>query len=260
MGVGEEVLETTLEVTDVVEPQQTLPPEDLEFRPARYNGKPNVENQLVLLVNLSAFTGLPAVKFRIVTKEGAVGIGAERSEKIEVKVQKDWVMPGESVAKAVIPYFGTAWGAKAEIEAKAKRADGKHAFAKCKVRFREQQGPDQYENIYYDALDRPILGEVAGRNIHVNSEAPLHRRLFGDSQESFDEALEADPIAQMRVAAIVSDAVVYAVASTKYHTGGEKGLDLGPDPVTGLRAFVEAKRYELEPKMVRAFLKESPGQ
>jgi hypothetical protein len=260
MSVEGEVLEATMDVTDVVEPQQTLPPEDLEFRPARYSGKPNVENQLVLLVNLSAFTGLPTVKFRILNREGAVSIGTERSEKIEIKVEKDWLLPGGNVAKLVVPYFGTAWGAKAEIEAKAKRADGNLAFARCKVGFREQQGPDQYENIYYDALDRPILGEVAGKNIHVNSEPPLHRQLFGDSQDTFDHALEQNPIAQMRVAAIVSDAVVYAVASTKYHTGGEKGLDLGPDPITGLRAFVEAKRYELEPKMVRAFFKENPDQ
>jgi hypothetical protein len=214
----------------------------------------------VLLVNLGAFPGFPSVKFRIVNKEGAVSIGTQRTEKLEIKVEKNWLMPGGSVAKVVVPYWGTAWGARAEIEAKAKRADGKHAFAKCKVGFREERGPDQYENIYYDALDRPILGEVAGKNIHVNSEPPLHRQLFGDSQETFDQALEGDPIAQMRVAAIVSDAVVYSVASTKYHAGGEKGLDLGSDPVTGLRAFVEAKRYELEPKMVRVFVKESAGQ
>ena len=260
MNVAEEMLEATLEVTGVVEPQKTLPPEDLEFRPARYNGKPNVENQLVLLVNPSAFTGLPIVKFRILTKVGAVSIGTERSEKIEIKVQKDWMLPGGDVAKVVVPYFGTAWGAGAEIEARAKTADGKPAFAICKVGFREQQGPDQYENIYYEALGQPSMGQVAGKNIHVNSEPPLHRRLFGDSQDSFDEALEQNPIAQMRVAAIVSDAVVYSVASTKYQTGGEKGLDLDPDPITALRAFVEEKRYLLEPKMVRAFLKESPGE
>ena len=245
-----------MEVVDVVEPQETLPPEDLEFRPARYNGKPNVENELVLLVNLSAFPGFPSVKFRIVSKEGAVSIGTERRDNLEIKVEKSSLMPGGSVAKVVVPYWGTAWGARAEIEAKAKRADGKHVFARCKVGFREARGPDQYENIYYELLGRRILGEVAGKNIHVNSEPPLHRQIFGDSQETFDRALEENTIAQMRVAAVVSDAVVYSVASTKYHAGGKKGLDLGSDPVTGLRAFVEAKRYELEPKMVRAFVKE----
>ncbi|HZT29206.1 MAG TPA: hypothetical protein VFA33_04945 [Bryobacteraceae bacterium] len=259
MSTAEEVLEAVLEVTDVIEPQQTLPPDDLEFRPARYNGKPNVENQLVLLVNLSAFTGLPNIKFQIINREGAVSIGTVKTEKLEIKVERTWLMPGGNVAKVVVPYWGTAWGARAEIEAKAKRADGQHAIARCKVRFREERGPDYYENIWYDSLDRKVLGEVAGRNIHVNSNPQLHRQLFGDSQETFDQALEKNEIAQRRVATIISDAVVYAVASTKYQAGGEKGLDLGPDPITGLRTFVEEKRYELEPKMVRAFVREGAG-
>ena len=260
VNVDEPVLEATLMVTEVAEPQQILPPADLEFRPARYSGKPNVENQLVLLANLDAFPGMPNIKLRIVDREGAVTIGTDRSEKLEIKVQKEWLIPGSNVAKVVVPYWGTAWGAKAEIEAKAKRADGKLALTKCKVDFREQRGANQYENIYYDALDRPILGEVAGKNIHVNSEPALHRKLFGESQDTFNQALLENSIAQMRVAGILCDAVVYAVASTKYRTGGEKGLDLSQDPVTGLRVFVEAKRYELEPKIVRAFLKEAATQ
>jgi hypothetical protein len=62
----------------------------------------------------------------------------------------------------------------------------------------------------------------------------------------------------MRVASIVSDAVVYAVASKKYMKGGEKGLTIDPqDPITGVREFVEAKRSKLDSKIVRAFVKES---
>jgi hypothetical protein len=260
MSVDAEVLEATLAVTEVAEAQQTLPPADLEFRPARYNGKPNVENQLVLLANLDAFPGLPNIKFRIVDREGAVTIGTDRSEKVEIKVHRDWLMPGSNVAKVVVPYWGTAWGAKAEIEAKAKRTDGKPALARCKVDFREQPGASQYEDIVYDALDRQVLGEAAQRYIYVNSTPPLHRTLFGNSQDSFDRALEENPIAQMRVAGIVTDAVVYDVADKKYHTGGEKGFTIGQSPITDVRDFVEAKRYELDSKIVRAFLKESATQ
>ncbi len=235
-------------------------PTDIEFRPARYNGKPNVENQLVLLVNLDAFPGLPTVKLRIATKEGAVSIGTDRSEKVEIKVQKDWLMPESNVAKLVLPYWATGWGAKAEIEAKAKRTDGKLAFARCKVDFRQQQGPNQYDDFEYMSIGRKILGEAAGKYIYVNSDPPLHRKLFGDSKETFDRALESDPVAQMRIAAIVTDAVVYAVASKKYQKGGEKGLPIGNEPITDVRAFVEAKRYELDSKIVRAFLKENLSQ
>jgi len=257
MSVEEQVLEATLEVTEVVEPHQIPVPVDLEFRPARYNGKPNVENQLVLLVNLDAFPGMPTIKIRIVDREGAVTIGTDRCEKLEIKTQKDWLVPGSTIAKVVIPYWATAWGAKAEIEAKAKRADGRLAFARCKVGFREQTGLNQYEDFYYEPLDRPVLGEAAQKYIYVNSKPPVHRSLFGDSQETFERALEVDPIAQMRMASIVTDAVVYDVASKKYHKGGEKGLTIGNEPITEVREFVEAKRYELDSKIVRAFLKES---
>lgn len=260
MSVEEQVLEATLAVTEVTEPQQIPVPLDLEFRPARYNGKPSVENQLVLLVNLDAFPGMPNVKLRIVTREGAVSIGSDRSEKLEIKAQKAWLMPGVNVAKVVVPYWGTAWGARATIEAKAKRTDGKLALATCKVDFREQPGPDQYEDFEYLSIGRPILGEAAGKYIYVNSDPPLHRKLFGDSKETFERALESEPVAQMRVAAIVTDAVVYAVASKKYQKGGEKGLPIGNEPITDVRAFVEAKRYELDSKIVRAFLKESTSQ
>jgi hypothetical protein len=189
MSVDGEVLEATLTVTEVAEPQQIPVPVDLEFRPARYNGKPNLENQLVLLVNLDAFPGMPSVKLRIVTKEGAVTIGSDRSEKFEIKVQRAWLIPGTNVAKVVIPYWGTAWAAKATIEAKAKRTDGKVALAMCKVDFREQKGPDQYEDIVYEAIERPVLGEAAGKYVYVNSKPPLHQTLFGDSQDTFDRAL-----------------------------------------------------------------------
>jgi hypothetical protein len=261
MSVDEQVLEANLTVTEVSEPQQISVPVDLEFRPARYNDKPNVENQIVLLVNLDAFPGMPVIKLRIVTREGAVCIGSEKAEKLEIKVQKDCLIPGSRVAKVVIPYWGTAWGAKATIEAKAKRTGGKSALATCKIDFREQKGPDQYEDLIYDAIERPILGEAAGKYIYVNSKPPVHRKLFGESQETFERALDEDSIAQMRVASIVSDAVVYAVASKKYMKGGEKGLTIDDqDPITAVREFVEAKRCELDSKIVRAFLKESAGQ
>jgi hypothetical protein len=257
MSKDEAVLTTTLAVTDVAEPPQIAVPADLEFRPARCNGKPSVENQLVLLVNLDAFPGMPVVKFRMLLREGAVTIGAERVEKLEVKVLKGWIMPGTNIAKVVIPYWATGWGARATVEAKAKRTDGQWGSAECKIDFREHRGPDQYEDIVYDAIERPILGEAAGKYIYVNSKPLLHRKLFGDTQETFDRSLEQASVAQMRVASIVSDAVVYAVASTKYMKGGEKGLTIdNNDPITAVREFVEAKRYELDSKIVRAFLTE----
>jgi hypothetical protein len=233
-------------------------PADLEFRPSRYNGKPNVENHLVLLVNLDAFPGLPLVKLRITSSEGAVTIGVDRSQKLEIKTQRDWLIPGSNVAKVVLPYWSTGWGARASIEAKAKKTDGKLALAICKIEFREQQGPNQYEDFSYEPIDRPVLGEAAGKYIYVNSRPSLHRTLFGNSQDTFDKSLEQSPIAQMRVASIVSDAVVYAVASTKYMKGGEKGLTIDEgDPITAVREFVEAKRYELDSKLVRVFLRGS---
>jgi hypothetical protein len=258
MSAEEEVLEATLTVTDVTERPQVSPPTDLEFRPSRYAGRPNIENHLVLLANMDAFPGMPLIKLRIASREGAVSIGDERLEKIEIKVKKEWIIPGTNIAKILVPFWGTAWGATAEIEGKAKRTDGKLALTRCKVDFKEQRGQNQYEDFEYTDIDRPILGEAAGKFIYVNSRPTLHRALFGNSQESFEEALENSNIAQMRIASIVTDAVVYAVASSKYGKGGEKGLTIDEkDPITGVRGFVKAKRYELDSKIVRAFVKDA---
>jgi len=258
MSADEQLLEATLTVTEVAEPQPPPVPIDLEFRPTRYSGRPSIENHLVLLANLDAFPGMPLIKLRIVSREGAVTLGTERTEKVEIKVRKEWIMSGTNIAKILMPFWGTAWGARAEVEAKAKRTDGKMAFARCKVDFKEERGQDQYEDFEYTEIDRPILGEAAGKYIYVNSRPTLHRHLFGESQQSFEEALENNNMAQMRVASIVSDAVVYAVASSKYRKGGEKGLSIDSnDPITGVREFVEQKRYELDSKIVRAFVKET---
>jgi hypothetical protein len=167
------------------------------------------------------------------------------------------VIQGHNVAKVVIPCWGTAWGSRAKIEAKAKQKDGRISTATCKIDFREPAGQGQFEEFLYEPLGRPILGEAAGKFIYVNSDPPLHQKIFGSTQTSFEKALEDDRAAQMRVAAIVIDAVVFTVASKKYAKGGEKGLHLGEDPVTGLREFVEEKRYELDGKVVRAFVREA---
>jgi hypothetical protein len=254
MSIKEEVIVEKLEVK-VDEAQEILPPVDIEFRPAHYNGRPSVENHAVLLLNLDAFPGLPLVKFRVGTHEGAVSLGSDRLETLEIKVQRDFVIKGTRLAKTLLPYWATAWGSKATLEAKAKRSDGKTAVAVCKVDFREQSGKKQYEDILYEPLDRPVLGEAALRYIYVNSRPAFHRDLFGTTQETFDKALEESPIGQMRVASIVTDAVVYDVASKKYHKGGEKGLTIGNEPISEVRAFVEAKRYELDSKIARAFIK-----
>ena len=259
MSAREDLISETLEVVEVAEAQEISPPADVEFRPAHYNGRPNVENHAVLLVNLVAFPGMPVVRFRVGAHEGAVSLGTDRLESLEIKVHRDLVMKGTRVARILLPYWATAWGAKATIEAKAKRADGRNALSACKVDFREQSGKSQYEDILYEPLDHLVLGEAALRYIFVNSKPPLHRELFGNTQESFNKALEENPIGQMRVASIVTDAVVYDVASKKYHKGGDKGLTIGIDPITEVRAFVEAKRYELDSKIAKAFLKDVTG-
>ena len=260
IGVDEKALKANLKVKNVTEPPLFVVPPDIEFRPARCSGKPHAENQLVLLVNLDAFPGFPSVKFRIVDQEGAVTIGLTRSDRVEIKADRGSLIQGHNVAKITVLYWGTAWGARAKVEAKAKRKDGVIAIATCRVDFREPSGQDQFKEFFYEPLGRSILGEAAGEFIYVNSDPPFHQKVFGTTQASFEKALEDDSVAQMRVAAIVTDAVVFAVASKKYAIGGEKGLHLGDDPVTGVREFIEGKRYELDAMLVRAFVKRVVGE
>jgi hypothetical protein len=186
---------------------------------------------------------------------GRVTLG-EQAEKIEIKVASGQVIAGHHVARLVVPFSATGWGQSAVLRARAKRGDGKIAEAKCRLKFERTQGDQKFNDFLYEDLERPSLGEVAGDKLYVNSGYPLHRQIFGDTEEDFHRSLEADPKAQIRAVSVLVETAVFHAATTKHQAGGKKGLHINPDdPIGSLRPYIDESRMKLEPKIYQALVK-----
>lgn len=232
------------------------PPEDIAFTQPRYSGDPSrARNNASLLVNLARFFGMPTVSFALEDIVGKVTLPGER-ERIEVKITPANVIAGRNVARLVVSFSGTGWGQNSVLRARVKRSDGGFAEAHCKLKFEKPPGDQKFSDFLYEDLDRPVLGDVAGDKLYVNSGYGLHRQIFGKTEEEFHKSLEADPKAQIRAVSVLVETAVFHTATTKYQTGGRKGLHINPDdPIGSLRLYLDENKMKLEPKIYQALVK-----
>ena len=231
-------------------------PEDIVFTAPRYAGDPSrARNNASLLVNLDRFNGMPTVSFALEEIVGKVTLGGER-ERLDVKVTPVHIMQGHNVARLVVSFDGTGWGQNAVLRARTKRSDGKIAEATCKLKFEKTQGDQKFSNFLYEDLGRPVLGDVAGDKLYVNSGYALHREIFGKTEDEFHQSLEADPKAQTRAVSVLVETAVFHTATIKHQTGGLKGLHIDPDdPIGSLRHYFYECLLMLEPKIYQALVK-----
>jgi hypothetical protein len=245
-------VQSTLKVLGVDDPPIIQPPEDIEFSASHFSGYPNRLNTAILIVNLNAFTGLPELTFMLEEKLGSVGLGDEALKRLQIKVTRDLVSEN-NLARVPVSFKGTGWGQRALLSAKAKRKDGKVAYAKCRLRFERPKGKDKFSDFVYDDLRRNVLGDVAENIIYINAGYSPHREIFGITLEDFNRNMESNPIAQMRAAFVLVETVVHHAASTNYGEGGNKGWQIEPtDPVTSFRTYLDERRMKLEPSVLKA--------
>ena len=245
-----------LEVRSVDDPPNLRVPQTMEFTLLVYSGNPNRENKATLLVNLDAFTGMPEITFFLEDIVGNVSIGG--TQRLNLKVNKSMIIDGYNVARLTIPYDGTGWGQRAVLYAKAKLRDGTVARTKCRLKLEHETANDKFSEIRYEDLERDVLGDVAENVLYINAGYPVHRTIFGDSEADFNKRLETSPVAQLRAASILVETVIYHAAVSKWQEGGKKGLQLKQnDPIGSVRGYVEESRMKLEPKVVRALVREA---
>lgn len=251
---GKEI-KAELRILGVVDAPVFEPPEDIAFTAPRFSGEPNTSRNASLLVNLAAFDGLPNITFLLDEVEGNVTIQNE-PKSIHVQVTEAHRIAGKNVARVVVPFMGTGWGQTAVLRASAKRVDGKECEAECKLKFERPKGDEKFNDFVYDDLERPVLGDVAGDKLYINSGYSLHRQIFGDTQDDFQRSLEVDPYAQMRAVSVLVETAVFHTATTKFLAGGKKGLDINPDdPIGSLRPYMDESKMKLEPKLYQALVK-----
>lgn len=250
-------ISATLRIIGVDEPPVFIPPEDIAFTSYSYSGEPNRQTNAALLINLSAFSGMPDVRFQLDSIVGNLSLANEKTA-FEVRVSSEnvvQVVDGKKIAKIVVPFTGSGWGQNAVLRAQAKRADGVIAKAKCKLVVERSEGDDKFKNFHYEDLGRNVLGDVAGDKIYVNSGYGLHRKIFGDDESAFNHSLETDPIAQARAASVLVETMVFHTATTKHRDGGKKGLHIEPeDPIGSLRPYLDDSKMKLEPKVYQALV------
>jgi hypothetical protein len=244
-----------LRILGVDDPPVFVAPEDIAFTAFRFSGDPNrSNNNAVLLVNLTVFTGMPEINFWLEEIAGRVSLGGEGEiDRVNIKVTPEHLIEGYNVARVLVPFRATGWGQRAVLRAKAKRTDGRTAHAKCKLKFEHQPGDQKFSNFHYEDLGRAVLGDVAGDKLYVNAGYALHRQIFGDTEDDFNESLESDPIAQIRAASVLVETAVFHTATTKHQAGGKKGLHIDPDdPVGSLRPYLDESKMKLEPRVFHA--------
>ena len=253
---GEEV-KATLRILGVDDPPVLPYPEDIAFTAHRVSGEPNRISHAALLINLAAFAGMPEVRFQLTDVVGGVSLGGGKTS-LAVRVTSENLIRthnGQRIARLSVPFSAPGWGQNAVLKAQAKRADGAIAHAKCKLIFEPPKGDDKFSNFHYEDLGRPVLGDVAGDKLYVNSGYALHRKIFGDDEDVFNSRLETDPIAQARAAAVLVETAVFHTATTKHHAGGKKGLHIKPeDPIGSLRPYLDESKIKLEPKVYQALV------
>ena len=243
-------------ISGVEDPPVTYIPESIEFGSHRYVGDPNRDNKAILLVNMAVFAGKPEISFKLEKIRGAITFKDGTAE-LQVRVRDEDLVEDGKLARIVVTYRGTGWGQSAELRASGTLRDGTKCIAECKIAIVQQKETDKFGKIWYEDMRTPSLGDVVSDALYVNAGLPLHREIFGDTQEDFDEQLESNPVAQMRAATVLAEIVVYHTAQSLYKSGGKKGLHLDTDPITSLRRYLDGSRRDLERQIVRKLAPEA---
>jgi len=246
----------TIHIVDVQEPPVTYIPEFIEFGSQRYAGDPNRDNKVILLLNMKAFSGKPEVTFKLEKIKGDVTF-KDGTIELKVRVRDEDLSEDGKLARLVVTYRGTGWGQSASLHASAKLQTGTPCTAECKITIVQQKETDKFSKIWYENLRNPTLGDVISDALYINAWLPLHKEIFGETQEEFDEQLESNPIAQMRAASVLAEIVVYHTAQVRYREGGKRGLHLDTDPITSLRTYLDASRKDLERQIIRKLAPEA---
>jgi hypothetical protein len=243
-----------LTITGVDDPPIIQLPQNIEFASSHYNGSPSRPNKAVLIVNLTSFTGMPEIKFWLDETVGKITLGDEEDQSVlHIKLKEQHRTGDPHIARVPIAFKGSGWGQHAVLWASAKLSNGDLARARCKLRLQRPPGDNKFSDFHYEDLRRNVLGDVAGDLLYVNAGYGVHRQIFGLTEDEFNRQLEIHPIAQLRAASVLVDAIVHHTATTSYLAGGAKGIQIDPaDPVGSFRTYFEDRRMKLEPALIRA--------
>jgi hypothetical protein len=200
------LLEAKLAVEDVLSEPEVAVPEKMEFRPDVSLGRPGRRNNLVLYVNTLVIPLGHWIRVRLLGSVGDVLLiddkGA-RCEQVDTKLGPSHQIPGQSAARLLIPWSGTAWNQHAAIEASVK-VGGDTIIARAKIRLDEPARNDGgfFNKVEYTPLDGEVPSQYAAGTISVNTKDSLNREVFG-AETDFGRSLQGSALAQQRLASLL---------------------------------------------------------
>jgi hypothetical protein len=219
-----QLLESRLEIVDVLAEPEIVPPEKMEFRPNLSLGRPLRRNNLVLFVNPNVISAGHHIRFSIEKQAGEVSLidpSGQKSDKFDIKLDKSrHQVKGQNVFRVLVPWIGTAFNARAEVEARVKIGGPKPITARAAVRLDEPEPLEGgfFKDVKYDSLEedekRPSM--FAAGLIKINSRDPLNQLIFGESQQEFDRRVSRDPIAQQRLASLLQEEASFRALEQRY--------------------------------------------
>jgi hypothetical protein len=208
------IREAKLEIQDVLTEPEITPPETMEFRPPVSLGRPRRRNNLVLYVNTTIIAIGHWIRIRVVDRVGDVMLldsRGDRCDEVDVKLDQSHQVPGQGVAKVLVPWNGTAWNQHAKVEAKVKVAGPKPIIAEAKMRL-DEPDPNEggfFKEVKYTELDYQVPSQYAAGTITVNTSDPLNRLVFGADQTEFDRRLLTEPLAQQRLTSLLLEEAAF---------------------------------------------------
>lgn len=252
---SKETNETTLEVVDVTSGTNTIPPDEMEFRPAESSGRPNRNNHIALHINDRVIPLGRKIKMELEKAHGAIGFweNEKRVEELSITFEKKHIISGTNIGRILIPWRGTGWGQSARIMAKTKKPDGKitHATGKILLEQPEEEG-GIIKDVKYRPLENDMCSDISNGIIYINSNHYLNKIVFGPDVRSYHEKIDNDRTAQYRFSDLVVEQGVFRLAEQNYI---DNELIIDPEaPITSLRKFIDMQTNVAAPKIIKAFM------
>lgn len=257
-GRSGEILDATLSIDKVLEEPTVEAPESMEFRPMVSMGRPGRRNNLVLFINTDVVTIGHYIRVRLTKTAGSVHLLDARDEKcdvVDIKLGIQHQLPEQSVARILIPWRGTAWNQHGNVEASTKIGGPTPLIATAKIKLSEPDDLDGgfFREAKYTELDDNVPSLYAAGTITVNSRDPLNHDVFGVNQETFDQTVASDSIAQQRLAGLLLDEVAFR-ALEQLKIDNQLHLPQNKE-VTSIHRQLDTYKFDLARSVFRVLVK-----
>jgi hypothetical protein len=255
------VLSAVLNVNDVRLPPELLPPADgIEFRPSYASASPHRKGSVYLLVDLDKVPLGSDIHIRIETNtEGVFFLSATEVEitAFTHTLKKGEISPEiETLARIPVYFRGHRKGLEAKIGAKVK-VKGVGKFQDTVIVEIKDPGTKRngvFQGLIYRPSRRKVAAELdpTSGKVVINSDHLTNRAFFGPDQNTFNEKVENDHPAQVRLAELLTEQAMYHTLAIKYLTTGKKGWSPNEDdPVASVRTQIEEWKFDRSASVFR---------